>query len=508
RDFTSTNGTAAHLFTESEVGVRICTARVTDDSFLATTKSVTVIVYPPEGGPVPQPPVAIASGWPLIGDAPLETVLSCNSSYDPDGEIVKYEWDFDGDGLSDWQSYQSDHVSHIFDAGIWNVTLRVTDNDGLMATNEITVISNAISLYWQNELVQQLFPGERGDSHLRVGPGYLGVGAAVSPTTGELCVIYAVDDKSLPMYRDERIRMAWKGGAGGDNWRFEDFYIDADMNSVSIPTRPVFLADGTLVFGTFISSPSAWEQAILVTRKPTSEIDIVYAGGFMYDQYYERDWLDVSANAIQHTVGFLYRNGEDGEDYNFAELTGDTLTESNPFADWDEGPFRVGDVRYFDQIPCILQLWNTTSIISKQGEEWLGDLVTTRSVDRAKIGISSSGLSVHYGADKCMYRFFKQGSIWQQNPLLLQEYPQYRGYIEAKSIDQHWCYLSYFFFEDDRLSLLYENGTGYVVEPIADHYLGSAASYCMAVSNEKIYVAEVDSIQLTITLYSRDIPLW
>ena len=48
-------------------------------------------------------------------------------SYDSDGEIITYEWDFGngaiGEGIYSWYQY-CDH-------GIYNVTLTVTDNDGL-----------------------------------------------------------------------------------------------------------------------------------------------------------------------------------------------------------------------------------------------------------------------------------------------------------------------------------------------------------------------------------------
>ncbi len=60
-----------------------------------------------------------------------------SDSYDFDGTIILYEWDFDGDGVYDFSTTTSDKVSHIYiKPGTYNVTLRVTDNDEL--TNTVT----------------------------------------------------------------------------------------------------------------------------------------------------------------------------------------------------------------------------------------------------------------------------------------------------------------------------------------------------------------------------------
>ncbi|MGV3487087.1 MAG: S8 family serine peptidase [Tuberibacillus sp.] len=52
-----------------------------------------------------------------------------NASYDPDGQIVKYEWNF-GDG----SGAQGVVVTHKFNKGNFNVTLTVTDNRGAKAS--------------------------------------------------------------------------------------------------------------------------------------------------------------------------------------------------------------------------------------------------------------------------------------------------------------------------------------------------------------------------------------
>ncbi len=55
---------------------------------------------------------------------------------DEDGEIVKYEWDFDGDGVYDWESTTTGETTHVYtEKGIYHAKLRVTDDDGATATD-------------------------------------------------------------------------------------------------------------------------------------------------------------------------------------------------------------------------------------------------------------------------------------------------------------------------------------------------------------------------------------
>lgn len=62
-------------------------------------------------------------------------------SVDPDGTIVKYEWDFESDGTYDFTSADG-LTSHTFDGGDYTVTLRVTDNKGATATASFDLHAN------------------------------------------------------------------------------------------------------------------------------------------------------------------------------------------------------------------------------------------------------------------------------------------------------------------------------------------------------------------------------
>jgi PKD repeat protein len=60
-----------------------------------------------------------------------------SGSYDPDGRIVKYEWDLNGDG--DFGSFGSSHSFTYDRAGDYSAALRVTDDDGNASTSRVTV---------------------------------------------------------------------------------------------------------------------------------------------------------------------------------------------------------------------------------------------------------------------------------------------------------------------------------------------------------------------------------
>ncbi|HCP32156.1 TPA: hypothetical protein DIT45_02780 [Candidatus Acetothermia bacterium] len=86
-----------------------------------------------------QPPVAnftISPSNPAVGQA---VSFNASTSYDPDGSIVSYVWNF-GDGNSAWGPY----VSHTYAAGMtYLVQLTVTDDDGASqaATRSLPVAS-------------------------------------------------------------------------------------------------------------------------------------------------------------------------------------------------------------------------------------------------------------------------------------------------------------------------------------------------------------------------------
>jgi len=95
------------------------------DGLLTDTEVITITVID-----VNCPPVADADG-PYAGTVGQTVTFDGSGSFDPDGTIVLYEWDFESDGTFDFSSATSPTASHTYpDAFSGVVTLRVTDDDG------------------------------------------------------------------------------------------------------------------------------------------------------------------------------------------------------------------------------------------------------------------------------------------------------------------------------------------------------------------------------------------
>lgn len=87
--------------------------------------------------PIPEPllPVAIADAQPLYGRAPLTVNFDAAQSFDPDGELVEYQWVFESGEFSSEAQPQYTFTS----SGKYPVSLTVTDNDGLIGHDIIII---------------------------------------------------------------------------------------------------------------------------------------------------------------------------------------------------------------------------------------------------------------------------------------------------------------------------------------------------------------------------------
>ena len=91
-----------------------------------------------------QPPVAALSVSPQPVVAGEGAVLDGSGSRDPDGSVVSYAWDLDGDGSFERGGGAEAQLAHVFDqAGSFQVGLRVVDATGASADATTTVTVQA-----------------------------------------------------------------------------------------------------------------------------------------------------------------------------------------------------------------------------------------------------------------------------------------------------------------------------------------------------------------------------
>jgi len=111
------------------------------------TWTFTTISYTGGGGTSPthnQEPVANITG-PLIGYVNQTIIFSAQNSYDVDGRIVGYRWDFDNDGLFDIDWLEEVFITHEYQtAGWYTVKLQVIDDEG--ETSIDTYVIDIVSL--------------------------------------------------------------------------------------------------------------------------------------------------------------------------------------------------------------------------------------------------------------------------------------------------------------------------------------------------------------------------
>ncbi|MEO7600336.1 MAG: PKD domain-containing protein [Opitutus sp.] len=108
---------------------------VVDNDGLAGTANVTINVAPSAN----VPPVAVASGSPTTGFAPLPVTFSSAGSSDSDGTITSYAWDF-GDGTNGVGASPTKTYSV---PGTYTAKLTVTDDRGGTATSSVLISAAA-----------------------------------------------------------------------------------------------------------------------------------------------------------------------------------------------------------------------------------------------------------------------------------------------------------------------------------------------------------------------------
>ncbi|MCB1274996.1 MAG: PKD domain-containing protein [Prosthecobacter sp.] len=118
--------------------------------------SLTGSVVPVNG----QAPIAVAdSSAPTTGTGPLSVNFSSLGSYDPDGSIASYSWDF-GDGTV---STEANPVHSYTTAGTYTASLVVTDHSGLSsAADTVTIVVQSNNVLYVASIQMSLGSSKQG----------------------------------------------------------------------------------------------------------------------------------------------------------------------------------------------------------------------------------------------------------------------------------------------------------------------------------------------------------
>ena len=161
----------SHSFTTG--GTYTVTLTVTDDKGLTGTCSYNIRVTYANQAPVAA--FGYSPTYPGIGE---RITLNAGSSYDPDGYIASYQWDLDGDGITD-ASGQVARVRY-YNPGMRLILLTVIDDAGLSSTQTQGIMVAArygITGAPPMNNIPGIFVWGTNSWHITVNPGLWWVGA-------------------------------------------------------------------------------------------------------------------------------------------------------------------------------------------------------------------------------------------------------------------------------------------------------------------------------------------
>lgn len=228
---------------ESGAETQAATTQATQDP-PTTEESGAATTAAPTGAPGNLPPLAkIADDLTTDQAAPLRVKFTSISS-DPDGSIVKTQWDF-GDGAQ----AEGEQAEHVFqDEGSFEVTLTVTDDDGASDQISTSIKPGGCPTFkppaWQGDLTASELSEASGLAPSRRSPGVVWThndsGASVLLTSdlkGEPLGVYTLQGAALRDWED----MALGPGPVADK---QYLYIgdigdnNKDRNSVKVYRAP------------------------------------------------------------------------------------------------------------------------------------------------------------------------------------------------------------------------------------------------------------------------------
>jgi PKD repeat protein len=294
-------------------GTYVVWLTVTDNEGATARDNCTVEVT---GNVTNQPPVANADPDIQTVEVGQEAFFTGNGSYDTDGFIVSYNWDF-GDG-----SFGSgEEVSHIYSApGTYNVTLVVTDDDGATDSDICTVIVEADIPEPPTALDAELVKGSLSDVRLTwtasaddgAGDFDVTLYTIYKSTTGIYGSYLPVD--TVPAQGIPGHTYEWTDfGAGDGDWnnyfyivRASDGFANEDQNSYKVGKFASLLDEDWNMFSVPLVQKDTARKVVLQT------IEGNYAKVQGYHAGKSRPWLHWhrnKPNALNDAITIDHKSG-------------------------------------------------------------------------------------------------------------------------------------------------------------------------------------------------------
>ncbi len=134
----NTGSSSITTYRYDSAGTYNVAVRVSDDAGAKATDTVKITVTENSA------PTVNLTADPQSGTAPLTVYLEAKAT-DKNGSITKYAWDFDGDGQFDNEGTDSTANYTFSSEGTYKVTVKVYDNDGLSATDSVSISVTSVS---------------------------------------------------------------------------------------------------------------------------------------------------------------------------------------------------------------------------------------------------------------------------------------------------------------------------------------------------------------------------
>jgi PKD repeat protein len=163
-----------------------------------------------------QAPVAVATkSTPVTGPTPLTVNFSSVGSYDPDGTIATYDWDF-GDGTVSTLA----NPSHTYTAvGTYTASLVVFDNSGLSSSTKVTISVQSNNIVYVSAITMSLNKTTKGY---------------------QASAVVTVKDQNGAVKPNATVTGTWSGLATGTGSAVTNTKGQASFNSARINSRGTF----------------------------------------------------------------------------------------------------------------------------------------------------------------------------------------------------------------------------------------------------------------------------